>query len=89
VTDHFSIATYIDLPQKHIVFKALYNFRAMDWEDFQENLASQLLKIPPPQPLTTKQQFQEATKDLTEAIQDTICTRVPENKLCLYSKRVE
>jgi len=86
-TDHFPIATYIDLPQERIAFKTSYNFRATDWEDFQENLAIRLLEIPPPQPLTTTQQFQEAATDLTEAIQDTICTRVPENKPCPYSKR--
>ena len=38
-TDHFPIATYITLPQKRITPKASYNFRAVDWEDFQENLA--------------------------------------------------
>ena len=38
-TDYFPIATYIDLPQERIAFKTSYNFRAVDWEDFQENLA--------------------------------------------------
>ena len=87
VTDHFPIATYIDLPQERIAFKTSYNFRAVDWEDFQENLAIRLLEIPPPQPLTTRQQFQEAANELMEAIQDTIRCRVPENKPCPYSKR--
>ena len=64
-TDHFPIATYIDLPQEHMMLKTSYNFRTVDWEDFQENLASWLLKIPPPQPLTTNQQFQQAAEDLT------------------------
>jgi len=52
----------------------------MDWEDFKGNLAIRLLKIPPPQLLATKQQFQEAAENLTEVLQDTIRTRVPENK---------
>ena len=86
-TDHFPIATYIDLPQECMALKTSYNFRMVDWEDFQENLASQLLEIPPPQPLTTNQQFQQAAEDLMAAIRDTIHTRVPENKQCLFSKR--
>ena len=39
-TDHFPIATYIDLPQECTMLKTSYNFRMVDWEDFQENLAS-------------------------------------------------
>jgi len=67
--------------------KVSYNFRVVDWEDFQENLAIHLLEILPPQPILMEQQFQEAAKGLTEVIQDTICTRIPENKPCLFSKR--
>jgi exonuclease III len=86
-TDHFPIATYIDLPQERSVQKISYNFRATDWEDFQENLAIRLLEIPPPQPITSEQQFREAAEGLTAVIQDTIRTRVPENKPCPFSKR--
>jgi len=86
-TDHFPIVTYIDLLQEHITSKASYNFQAMDWKDFQENLAIQMLKILPPQPLMTKQQFQQAAEDLMAVIQDMIHTRVPKNKPCSFSKR--
>lgn len=86
-TDHFPIATYIDLPQARSVQRTSYNFRAADWEDFQENLAIRLLEIPPPQPITTEQQFREAAEDLTAVLQDTIRTRIPENKPCPFSKR--
>jgi len=86
-TDHFPIATYIDLPQECITPKMSYNFRVVDWEDFQEDLAIWLLEIPPPQPLRMEHQFQEAAADLMAVIQDTICTRVPENKPCPFSKR--
>jgi len=48
-TDHFPIATYVTLPQERVTAKVSYNFRAVDWEDFQENLAICLLEIPPPQ----------------------------------------
>ena len=86
-TDHFPIATYITLPQERVVPKASYNFRVVDWEDFQENLAIRLLEIPAPQPLRTDQQFQEAAENLTAVLQDTIRTRVPVNKPCPFSKR--
>ena len=86
-TDHFPIATYIDLPQERTTLRTSYNFRTVDWEDFQENLAILLLDIPPPQLLMTNQQFQQAAEDLMAAIQDMIHTRVPENKLCLFLKR--
>jgi hypothetical protein len=86
-TDHFPIAMYIDLPQERSTSKTSYNFRAVDWEDFQGNLAIRLFEIPPPQQITTIQQFREAAEDLTVAIQDTIRTRVPENKPCPFSKR--
>ena len=65
----------------------MYNFRAVDWEDFQENLAIRLLEIPAPQPLRTDQQFQEAAENLTAVLQDMICTRVPVNKPCPFPKR--
>jgi len=87
VTDHFPIATYMTLPQERVTAKVSYNFRAVDWEDFQENLAICLLKIPPPQQLQSEEQFQEAAENLTVVIQDTIRTRVPENRLCPFSKR--
>jgi hypothetical protein len=86
-TDHFPIATYVTLPQERITAKVSYNFRAVDWEDFQENLAIRLLEIPPPQRLQSEEQFQEAAENLTAVIQDTIRTRVPENKPCPFSKR--
>ena len=86
-TDHFPIATYVTLPQERVTAKVSYNFRAVDWEDFQENLAIRLLEIPPPQQLRSDEQFQEAAENLTAAIQDTIRTRVPENRPCPFSKR--
>ena len=75
-TDHFPIVTEINLPQEHIIEAPSYNFREVDWEDFKENLMARLADIDPPHPLTTDLQFQKAAKDLTEAIQDTIRTRV-------------
>jgi hypothetical protein len=86
-TDHFPIATYVTLPQEHITAKVSYNFRAVDWEDFQENLAIRLLEIPPPQRLQSEEHSQEAAENLMVVIQDTICTRVPENGPCPFSKR--
>ena len=75
-TDHFPIATEISLPQERTTEAPSYNFREVDWTDFRKNLEARLKDLNAPQPLTTEIQFQKAAKDLTEAIQDTIRTRV-------------
>ena len=51
-TDHFPIATDINLPQVHSKPTTSYNFRVADWEAFKENLDIQLLKIPALQSIT-------------------------------------
>jgi len=75
-TDHFPIVTEISLPQEQTTEAPSYNFREVDWKDFRKNLEARLRDSNAPQPLTTETQFQKAVKDLTEAIQDTIRTRV-------------
>ena len=66
----------LELPQERIKPKPTYNFRLADWEDVLENLSIQLTKIPELAPLRDDESFQQAIKDLTEALQDTIRTRV-------------
>ena len=66
----------LELPQERIKLKPTYNFRLADWEDVLENLSIRLTEIPEPAPLRDDESFQQAVKDLTEALQDTIRTRV-------------
>lgn len=86
-TDHFPIVTILELPQERIKPKATYDFRMADWEDFRENLTIRLAEIPEPSPLLTDQDFQKAAEDLTEAIRDTIRTRVKLKRLAPQSRR--
>jgi hypothetical protein len=86
-TDHFPIATEISLPQERTTEAPSYNFREVDWTDFRKNLEARLKDLNTPQLLTTEIQFQKAVKDLTEAIQDMIRTRVKIRRPCPDSKR--
>jgi hypothetical protein len=86
-TDHFPIATEINLPQEYITEAPSYNFREANWEDFRDNLKARLTDISVPCPLTTDSQLQKAAKELTEAIQDTIRTRIEVKRPRPESKR--
>ena len=75
-TDHFPVITILELPQDRIKPKLTYDFRMADWVDVLENLRIRLTEIPDPAPLRDEVSFQRAVNDLTEALQDTIRTRV-------------
>jgi ribonuclease HI len=62
------------------------NWRAVDWEAFNEHLSS-LLTHNPPLPLASVDEFQQAARFLTKAITDTIEHCVPHSKPCPHSKR--
>ena len=85
-TDHFPIVTILELPQKQINPKPTYDFHMADWEDVIENLRIHLMEIPGPAPLLNDKSFQKATKDLTEALQDTIWTRIEIKRLVPQSR---
>ena len=86
-TDHFPIITILELPQERIKPKPTYDFRMADWKDVLENLSIRLTEIPDPAPLRDDTSFQQAVKDLTEAIQDTVRTRVKLKKPVPQSRR--
>jgi len=85
-TDHFPIATTLQLPSTHITPKHSHNFKMTEWKDFNCELINNLQEIPQPAQITTVDQLQTATLDLTQAIQKTIRTTVPINKPCAQSK---
>ena len=85
-TDHFPIVTILELPQERIKLKPMYDFRLTDWEDVLENLSIRLTEIPEPALLRDDESFQQAVKDLMEALQDTIRTRVKLKKPILQSQ---
>jgi len=67
--------------------EAIPNFREVDWEEFREVLASNVLTLGPPIPILDWQLLNQTCTRLTEAIQCTIREKVPLAKLCPRSKR--
>jgi hypothetical protein len=86
-TDHFPIVTSIEIPQERISVQPSCNFRDVDWEEFNKDLSHHLAILPPPHIISSEGEFQETVSKLTETIQKSICTVVPENKPHPYSKR--
>ena len=86
-TDHFPIITVLELPQERVRPTPSYDFRMADWDDFRENLQIRLTEIPEPRPLLNEDEFRKAALDLTEALQDTIRTRIEIKKPAPHSRR--
>jgi hypothetical protein len=76
-TDHFPIVTEISLPQHKIVEPPSLDFRNVDWDGFRKNLRERMAKTPAPTSIECKAQLEEVAKAITEAIQDTIRTKMP------------
>jgi len=74
--DHYPIKSTIELAHDSAPSPPAYNFCMADWEDFNENLEARIAEIAAPRHLLTKEEFDEATTALTEAIRDTIQTRI-------------
>jgi hypothetical protein len=75
-TDHIPILTNVELPVICTVIPPTYNFRMVDWEEFNKELEARLVDIPPPEILATKPQFEAAVHDITETLRDVIHTTV-------------
>jgi hypothetical protein len=86
-TDHFPIATTLDLPTEIVTRERSRNYRLAEWTSFSEKLFNELADIPPAQPILTKDQLHKSITDLTQAIQNTIKSEVPLNDPCPHSKR--
>jgi ribonuclease HI len=86
-TDHVPILTSLDLPIAKTTDPSTYNWRAVEWDTFKEELTVRLTDIPAPGILGTKEEFQGAVRHLTETLQDTIRTTVPQSRPSPYKKR--
>jgi len=69
-TDHLTI------PQGCTPSNPNYNFRDVDWELFRKTLKTHLSKLPPPDEITTAEQLNKASENLTHALQNTIASCV-------------
>ena len=74
-TDHFPIITHLTTPQPRAPINPNYNFRDVDWEIFRKTLKTHLDEIPPAT-ITTAEQLNEASDNLTRALQNTIASCV-------------
>ena len=72
-TDHVLILMALEFPVTPIPEATGYNFRAVDWDVFQE-LIVRLSDIPDPVTLSTDMDFQATVCNLTDALQDTVQT---------------
>ncbi|KAG2028358.1 hypothetical protein BDR03DRAFT_1019916 [Suillus americanus] len=67
-TDHLPILSILTLEAPRAMIEEKHNYHEMDWEVFNEQLALELDKLPPAQPLVTDEKFQTAALALTNAI---------------------
>lgn len=86
-TDHFPIATILEINQERVDPQPTRNFRTVDWQDFTDTLQNNLKLIPNPRPLEDEEELQEAARNLTEVLQKTIVDAIPISKPCPHSKR--
>lgn len=85
--DHFPIISILDLTPEQSAPKPRRNYRATDWEEFQEELEQQLNIIPPPNEILTVEQFHTRLHLLQTAILTAIEKKVPMSKPSPHAKR--
>lgn len=86
-TDHVPILSTLDFQIPKATTTTSYNYRDVDWEKFSMKLKTQLGRIPPPQPLASKDEFNVAAQNLTKALHDTIDEIIPKTKPSPHAKR--
>jgi len=84
--DHLPIITIIDMPVVCSPPKISPNFRAIDFDDFNASLKTQLDQDSPAWHITSEQEFHIKADILTNIIQETINVKVPLRKPSPYSK---
>ena len=86
-TDHVPITTVLDMSTPKSSSMPSWNYRAVDWKQFNTTLSKELQKIDPPRVIATKEEFQRAAKQLDEAIRHTVDLAVPKTKPHPHQKR--
>lgn len=71
-TDHLPILTTLDLDLARAPSKPPHNFRNVNWQAFEKDLAQRLTRLPPPQCICTQSELDTVGDELTKALQDTI-----------------
>jgi hypothetical protein len=86
-TDHLLILTTLDLDLARAPANPLKNFRNVDWEEFENELAGKLDGHAPPSHIRTPGELNNACSRLMEAIQDTINSKVPTSSVGVKAKK--
>ncbi|KAJ8591728.1 hypothetical protein M405DRAFT_734610 [Rhizopogon salebrosus TDB-379] len=86
-TDHVPIHLTLALETPRTDTEPKRNWREVDWPKFNTKLRTLLSLSPPPQPLASDVEFQDAAKHLTQAILDAADHCVPHTKPCPHSRR--
>ena len=79
-TDHHTITTNIQIPQKKATTNLNYNFRDVDWKSFKTKLSNKLNTSPIPTHFQNIEQIKLAINFLTRSIQNTIKEEVMQTK---------
>ena len=71
-TDHFPIVINLTLPLEKTDPPPSFNFREVEWDDFNKKLKARLVTAPNPRHINNQEQLNAAVESLTTAIQNTI-----------------
>ena len=78
-TDHVLILMTLELPVERVDSTPSYNFWAVEWDKFREELARRLLEMPEPVTLDTVSGYENMVSSLTRILQETIGAAVPKS----------
>lgn len=86
-TDHYPIATIVNIDKHTFRAPPRPNFKEADWDKFQEHLETKLAGQDPRAEIRTEAEFNRRVEDLTKAMQDTVYQTVPRSRPSSYSRR--
>jgi ribonuclease HI len=86
-TDHFPIATILDIPQRKSNPTGKRNFREVEWTSFRKRLTKKLGQRPTSGTIANEDQLNEVTGKLIKALQETIDCEVKISRPRPESKR--
>ena len=86
-TDHFPVISHMTLDVEKTDDRVRYNYRLVDWEDFNKSLANRLVELPEPTPIQSRREADHRLAELEAIIGDVTNEHVPTARPCPYMKR--
>ena len=84
-TDHVLVLTELDLAIPLAPDTTTCNYRAVDWEEFNEYLNEALACLPPPAPIIMEEDFQRTAKNIDLALHDAVEKHVLKSRPCPHT----